>query len=75
MHKPSTSITHVSCESKLHSVVRSGTCGGIHTHENGCQPGVPTRLVQELNASTVMKVTKVSSESHRLAGEQSINKQ
>ena len=34
-NKPSTSMTHVACESMLRSFVRSGTCGGIHTQKTG----------------------------------------
>ena len=49
-NKPSTSITHVACESKLHSVVRSFMypCPG----KSCILPGLPTHLVQELNAGT-----------------------
>ena len=37
--KPRTSMTHVhvACESKLRSVVRSGTCGRIHAQKYGWQ--------------------------------------
>ena len=59
-NKPSTSMTHVACKSKLRSVVRSGhPC--IHAQETGCQlgvqscimPGLPMHFVQELNVGTV----------------------
>ena len=59
--KPNASITHIPCETKLCSVIRLETCGRIHALETGWQsgvrsciiPGLPTHLVQELNASTV----------------------
>ena len=51
----------VACESKLHSVVRPGTCGRIHAQETewlsgvkSCiMPRLSTHLVQELNAGIV----------------------
>ena len=60
-NNPSTSMTHVACESKLRSVVRSF----IHDHETGLQSdvrscimlGLPTHLVQELNVVTVRSGT------------------
>ena len=53
-------MTHEACESQLRPVVWSVTCGRIHTQETGWQldvllrimPGLPTHLVQELNAHT-----------------------
>ena len=61
-NKPSTPMTHVAGESKLHSIVRSGTSGGINCQETGRQLGVwlcimsrlPTYLVQELSVGTVL---------------------
>ena len=60
-NKPSTQITYVACESKLRSVVRSGTLDRIHAQDTGWQSGVrscimsrlPRHLVQKLNAGTV----------------------
>ena len=54
-------MTHEDCESKLHSVVRSGTHGRIHVQETGWQsgvqscigPGLPRYLVMELNAECI----------------------
>ena len=60
-NKLSTSMTHIACDSKPHSVVRSfmhpspGTWMAI-----GCAvvflPGLPPHLVQELNVGTVQAV-------------------
>ena len=57
-------MTHEARESNLRSVARLGTCGRIHAQETGCQsgvrssivPGLPTHLLQKLNASAVFKV-------------------
>ena len=55
-------MTHVACESKLRSVVRSRASGRInaqgtewHSGVRSCiKPGLPTYLVQELKAGTVL---------------------
>ena len=56
-NKPSISMYHEACESKLRSVnMRSGTCGSIHAQETGWQSGVQScmpRLPAQLNACTV----------------------
>ena len=60
-------MTNVADESKLRSVLRSGTCGRIHAHATGLQSGVrsyvvhglPTHLVQELNAGALYLNIKV----------------
>ena len=57
-------MTNVVCESKLRSVVMSGTCGRIHAQETVWQSGVrsnilprlPTHLVQELEVGTLKSV-------------------
>ena len=57
-HKPSISMTHVACESKLRSVARSSLqpCPGNWVAIERAvvyYAGLPTHLVQELNVSTV----------------------
>ena len=58
-------MTHVACQSKLHSVV--GQCGVIHAQETQRQlglklcimPGVPMHIVQEVNVGTVVRFEEV----------------
>ena len=60
-NKPSTSMTHVACESKLQHV-----CGVIHIQATGWQSGLrscvmrelSTHLVQEVNVGTVHPVCR-----------------
>ena len=51
--KPSTSLTHVVCESKLRSFMRSATCSRIHAQETAWQSGVRSFIMYELSAHSV----------------------
>ena len=54
-------MTHIACKTNLRSVVRFETVGRIHAKDTGRKSGVlscimtglPTHLVQGLNASTL----------------------
>ena len=73
--KPSTPVTlDIACKSKLRSVVRSGICAG-HNHTQiterqsrvrSCSmPKLPTHLMQELNAGTVLRYLHMRLHVHR----------
>ena len=57
-------MKHVACESKLHSVVRSGTCCRIHAQE--IQPRI------NVIASNINEITDIA-ESTRIRGRDFVN--